>query len=337
MLDQRPHILVADDESLFLLSTLELLRQVGYRCTGAANAHEALAVLGSQPVDALIADLNMPGNLQLELLHQGRERHPHVPIIVVTGVPTLHSAIDSVRLGISDYLLKPVKFDDLLASLKRVLENWHAQTTAPQPADGAAEASVRERLIGESPRIREIVEIVGRVAATDTSVLLTGESGTGKEVVAQAIHRASGRRSGPFVPIDCAAIPESLFESTLFGHARGAFTGAVADQAGLLQLCNGGTAFLDEIGEMPRCCRPSCCASSNMPPSSRSAAPKTSGSTPGSLRRPTATCRWKSSRANFGRTCFTAWGSCRSGCRRSANAGKTCCCWPSTFGSSWRR
>jgi two-component system response regulator HydG len=246
----REHVLIADDEPLFLRSTVELVRKAGYRCTGVANGNDALELLRREPVDVLIADLNMPGNLRLELLHEGRARHPNVAIIVITGVPTLDSAIDSVRLGISDYLLKPVKVEDLLQSICHVVgqrARIGARGTSESPG-GLRGAVVT---LGDCPRMQEVFRLVQRVGPTDTNVLITGESGTGKEVVAQAIHQFSQRSGGPFVPIDCAAIPEPLFESTLFGHMRGSFTGAVADQTGLLELCHRGTAFLDEIGEMP--------------------------------------------------------------------------------------
>ena len=208
----------------------------------------------------MIVDLNMPGNLDLELLNAGRRDYPDVPIIVVTGAPSLRSAIDSVRLRIADYLLKPVKFEDLVSSVRRTLTGRiFGDRGLPFPrsqiADGLSLASeavpIEQRLLGESQPLRDLLDLVRRAAPSDASVLITGESGTGKELVAQALHYASGRKSAPFVTIDCTAIPESLFESVLFGHAKGAFTGALADQPGLLKGATGGTVFLDEIGELP--------------------------------------------------------------------------------------
>jgi DNA-binding NtrC family response regulator len=169
-----------------------------------------------------------------------------VPLIVVTGVPSLPTAIESVRLGIADYLLKPVKYDDLLSSVRRALAHRPHEHQALRPAHAGADLG----LVGESPPIRQLREIIERVAGTDANVLITGESGTGKEVVARAIHRQSSRAKGPFQVIDCTAVPETLFESVLFGHAKGAFTGAVRDQEGLLSQADGGTAFFDEIGEL---------------------------------------------------------------------------------------
>lgn len=243
-------ILIADDEPLYVRTTAELLRRAGFECRTAPDADQALGILAVEPIDLMIVDLNMPGNLELELLNVGRRRYPEVPMIVVTGAPSLHSAIDSVRLGLTDYLLKPVKFEDLLASVRRALYfrtiSQQASPTEVQPPDDADCL-----LEGESPQIAGIRDLIRRAAATDVSVLITGESGTGKELAAQSLHRASCRRNAPFVTIDCTAIPESLFESVLFGHRKGAFTGATVDQPGLLRGADGGTVFLDEIGELP--------------------------------------------------------------------------------------
>lgn len=245
-------ILIADDEPLYLRTTAELLRKAGYDCTCATDGDAALAALQRETFDLLLSDLSMPGNLKLELLQQGRDQWPDVPVIVVTGAPSLPTAIESVRLGISDYLLKPVKYDDLIASVRRAL----ARRRRHEPVE--AQPAVRERpdtpfpeIIGQSQAIRELCDLIERVAGTDANILITGESGTGKEVVACAIHRRSPRASGAFQVIDCTAIPESLFESILFGHIKGSFTGAVKDQVGQLSLADGGTAFFDEIGELP--------------------------------------------------------------------------------------
>ncbi len=249
MAEKVPRILIADDEPLFLRTTAQLLRKAGYECTCAADGHAALEALSSQPIDLVLSDLNMPGNLKLELLHHGRQRWPDTPLIVVTGAPSLPSAIESVRLGIADYLLKPVKYDDLLSSVRRALA--HRARRPPRLPKDSAEVGRFPELVGDSPPMRELFEIIERVAGNDANVLITGESGTGKEVVARAIHNRSSRAKGAFQVIDCTAIPETLFESLLFGHAKGSFTGAVKDQVGLLSEAHGGTAFIDEIGELP--------------------------------------------------------------------------------------
>ena len=246
-------ILIADDEPLYLQTTGQLLRKAGYECVCVPDGKEALEQLGSKPFDLILSDLNMPGNLKLELLQQGRSQWPHIPLIVITGVPSLPTAIESVRLGIADYLLKPVKYEDLLASVSRVLSQPNATVSESTsiPPDVEALSAKFPEIIGRSEPMMELLEVVDRVAQTDTNVLISGESGTGKEVIAQAIHNHSRRCEHNFQVIDCTAIPESLFESVLFGHAKGSFTGAVKDQDGLLSRSHRGTAFFDELGELP--------------------------------------------------------------------------------------
>jgi len=248
-----PRILIADDEPLYLRTTGELLRNRGYDCVCVEDAGSALARLNEEKFDLVLSDLNMPGNLKLELLKEHNRHREHIPLIVITGVPSLPSAIESVRLGIADYLLKPVKFETLLESVERALDNAANTRVAASipirpPSDLQATFST---IIGSSTAILELLEIIDRVAVTDANILITGESGTGKEVVAKAIHDHSSRAKGRFQAIDCTAIPDTLFESTLFGHKKGSFTGAVTDQSGLLMQCDGGTAFFDELGELP--------------------------------------------------------------------------------------
>lgn len=246
-------ILIADDEPLYLRTTGELLRKAGYDCVCVPDAYEALDAMSRQPFDLVLSDLNMPGNVKLELLQQGRQQWPQIPLIVVTGVPSLPTAIESIRLGIADYLLKPVRFEDLLSSVRRALA--HRPDKPPLVERNEKErrtlAATFPDIIGDSPQMLELFDIIDRVAGTDTNILITGESGTGKEVVARTIHKHSARGKHNFQIIDCTAVPEPLFESVLFGHVKGSFTGAVKDQAGLLSDCDHGTAFFDEIGELP--------------------------------------------------------------------------------------
>lgn len=246
-------ILIADDEPLYLKTTGELLRQEGYECVCVPNAESAIQRLSQEHFDLVLSDLNMPGNLKLELLHDHSRRRKHIPMIVITGVPTLPSAIESIRLGITNYLLKPVKVDDLLRSVRDALRHSsQIRAAAEVPTKPATELQAAfPSIIGQCSAMMEVLEIIDRVSSTDTNILITGESGTGKEVIANAIHAHSERCKGTFQVIDCTAIPESLFESTLFGHKKGSFTGAVHDQSGLLSQCDGGTAFFDELGELP--------------------------------------------------------------------------------------
>lgn len=247
-------ILIADDEPLYLRTTGELLRKAGYDCECVSDARSAVQALEQRQFDLLLSDLKMPGNLSLELLRHGRTQWPNIPLIVITGVPSLPTAVESLRLGIFDYLIKPVKYEDLLASVRRALQSrQHRVDARPAKASQLFRSSERRfpDIIGVSPPMNDLYDVLERISVVDTNVLITGESGTGKEVVARAIHRHGSRSRQPFRTIDCTAIPESLFESILFGHAKGAFTGAIKDQKGLLSESHLGTAFFDEIGELP--------------------------------------------------------------------------------------
>ncbi|MEY3173992.1 MAG: Transcriptional regulatory protein ZraR [Planctomycetota bacterium] len=237
-------ILLVDDEALYRTSTAALLRNSGYQVTTAASAEDAMRLMREQPAGLAMVDLNLPGNEKLELLRFLREQFPDVPVMVVTGHPSLPTAIASLRLRITDYLLKPVKYEELLEAVRRVLP-------APEKSSDVPASGRPLELTSRSPAMRQVLDVARRVAQTDVNILITGETGTGKEVAAREIHRLSQRGGHSFQPIDCAAIPEGLLESTLFGHARGAFTGAVGRRDGLLMQCHGGTAFLDEVGELP--------------------------------------------------------------------------------------
>lgn len=249
----RARILIADDEPLFLKTTGELLTRAGYECRCVADAPAALALLARERFDLILSDLNMPGNLRLELLCEGRSKWPEVPLIVITGVPSLPTAIESLRLGIADYLLKPISYRDLLSAIRRTLGD-PGEVSLGSPPDGGLPREPTSRfpeIVGDCAQLREVGEVIERISRIDTNLLITGESGTGKEIVARTIHRHSRRAARRFQVIDCTTIPESLFESVLFGHAQGSFTGALRDEPGLLRQVDGGTAFFDEIGELP--------------------------------------------------------------------------------------
>jgi len=227
-------ILIADDEPLFLKTTGELLTKAGYECRCVADAPAALQLLAREHVDLILSDLNMPGNLGLELLHEGRSKWPEVPLIVITGVPSLPTAVESLRLGIADYLLKPVSYRDLLSAVRRALGEYPGRPRGEAAeSDSSRESAARfPEIVGECAQLSELGEIIERVSRIDTNILITGESGTGKEIVARAIHRHSRRAALRFQVIDCTTIPENLFESVLFGHAQGSFTGALRDAPG---------------------------------------------------------------------------------------------------------
>lgn len=233
-------VLIADDEPLFARTTAQYLCSRGFDACCVGDGMQALDILKRGDTDVLIADLDMPGNRQLELLHAWRSHSPHIPFIVVTGRPTIPSAIEGIRLGIQDYFLKPLDLDDLVHSIQRAL-----------PLDRNASEDGFAEILGSSQSIHNLKQLASKVANSNASVLVRGESGTGKELLAKGIHKCSQRSDAPFVTIDCASIPDSLVESVLFGHVKGAFTGAISDRPGQVSMANHGTLFLDEIGELP--------------------------------------------------------------------------------------
>ncbi|MEE8312153.1 MAG: sigma-54 dependent transcriptional regulator [Candidatus Binatia bacterium] len=244
-------VLVVDDEAASRESLADVLRDEGYDASVAANGEAALDLLRQSEFDLVITDLRMPELDGLQLLREVRKLCPQTLVILMTAFASVETAVDALREGAHDYMIKPLVFDEVLSKIGRLLERrelaWQIQHLRGQ-VEGRYDF---ENLIGESKAMRHIVEMIHKVAATNSTVLITGESGVGKEVVARAIHRDGQRRDKIFLPVNCGAIPETLLESQLFGHVRGAFTGAVAGREGLFQHARGGTIFLDEIGELP--------------------------------------------------------------------------------------
>jgi two-component system response regulator PilR (NtrC family) len=244
-------ILVADDEPGVRESLAEVLRDAGYAVEAAADGTAALAALVEREFGIVVTDLRMPGADGLAVLKRAREISPQTLVLVMTAHGTVETAVEALRSGAADYILKPVVFDDLLTKVARLTEHrqlaWQAQMLRRE-VDAQYDV---QGLVGTSAVMREVLALVRKVAPTQTTVLITGESGTGKEVIARAIHHFSEVADRIFLPVNCAAIPESLLESQLFGHVRGAFTGAVTSQEGLFSRAKGGTIFLDEIGDMP--------------------------------------------------------------------------------------
>lgn len=239
---RKPVLLLADDEPLFGKTTASYLGSQGFEVRYVADGIQANDALSRGGIDLVIADLDMPGNRQLELIHACRRSFPDVPLIIVTGRPSLPSAIEGIRLGVHDYFLKPLELEDLLHSIRRAL---------PPKVNLVQSSMPFKEILGSSQAVSELKAMAMKVAKSNASVLIRGESGTGKELLARGIHNHSQRCQGAFVTVDCASIPEPLFESTLFGHTKGAFTGAVSDRAGLIELADRGTLFLDEVGELP--------------------------------------------------------------------------------------
>lgn len=239
-------ILVVEDSP----SALELLRrnleETGRRVVTAANLGEALELLGRNGFDLVVTDLRLGGENGLDLVRTVRENFGDTEIIVVTGYATVEGAVEALQLGAADYLVKPFTDRELAEAVQRALTRLNMRRAAHGPA---GESGKFPGLIGDSSAIRRVFDQIARAAQTTATVLISGESGTGKELVARAIHYCSDRRSAPFVPVSCSAIPESLLESELFGHVKGAFTGAAHQRSGFFQTAARGTIFLDEIGE----------------------------------------------------------------------------------------
>ena len=244
-------ILVADDEPGIRTSLAEVLRDAGYRVETAADGAAALAALEANDFSAIVTDLRMPGADGLSVLQRTREISPQTIVILMTAHASIETAVEALRQGAMDYVLKPVIFDDLLGKIARALEHRQAVWEAQQLRHESAQRYDFAQLVGKAPQMSAVFQLLTKVAPTNSTVLITGESGTGKEVIARAIHHYSLVADRIFLPINCAAIPESLLESQLFGHVRGAFTGAVSAQEGLFSRARNGTIFLDEIGEMP--------------------------------------------------------------------------------------
>ncbi len=235
------------DDDASLRETLEiLLTRAGHAVTAAGSAQEALEIASEKEFDAALLDVRMPGSGLdgIALLARICKRFPATVPIVMTAYSTWAQAVEAMRLGAFDYVRKPFDNDDILATIDRALRLARAQ------GEASARESVERTIFGRSPAIQELHALIARVAPTDSTVLIQGESGTGKELVARALHAGSPRAQEPFITVNCAAFPETLLESEMFGHIKGAFTGAVADKPGLLEAADKGTFFLDEISEM---------------------------------------------------------------------------------------
>jgi DNA-binding NtrC family response regulator len=244
-------ILVVDDEATIRDMLRAMLEDEGYEVESAADGRAGLERLRAEPFDIVITDLRMQGMDGIELLRRGREAAPETLFVVVTAYASLDTAIEALRLGAVDYLLKPVVFEDLIGRIRRLVRARELLRENLWLRHELARRRATPDFIGESAAAEAVRADVARFAATDRTVLLTGESGTGKDVVATMLHQASEFRDGPFLPVNCAALPEPLLESELFGYEKGAFTGADRDKPGLLALAEGGTFFLDEIAEIP--------------------------------------------------------------------------------------
>jgi two-component system response regulator HydG len=249
-------ILVVDDDAGMCALLEDGLRRRGFSPSSCTSPDGALALLDAEDFDAVVTDLNMGGMNGLELCERVTANRPDVPVVVITAFGSMESAIGAVRLGAYDYIAKPFEIEELELSLQRAIQHRHLREEVTRLRQIVEDKGPPAGFTGRSEPMKKVFEMVDRVAASDISVLVTGESGSGKELVARALHDRSPRRGGPFVAINCAAVPEPLLESELFGHERGAFTDARSARQGLLLRANGGTLLLDEIGEMPLALQP---------------------------------------------------------------------------------
>jgi two-component system response regulator AtoC len=246
-------ILVVDDEITMIQITSELLRAEGHEVYSSSSLEQASALLEQHKPELLITDLYLEKAkpVGLALLQKARAMNPPPVIIVITGFATVETAVEAMRKGAFDYLQKPFKLDEFKLSIQRALSYNQAVSENVYLRKQLKHKYQFEQIVGLAPKMQEVFRMVERVADTESTILILGESGTGKELIARALHFNSRRQFGPFIPINCAALPENLLESELFGHCKGAFTGALNDKKGLFEEAEGGTIFLDEIGSMP--------------------------------------------------------------------------------------
>lgn len=247
----KPSILVVDDEPSIREFLQIMLKREKMNVEVAENGRVALEKLATTPFDMVITDLQMPEVSGLELLAKVKDQDPNAIVMMITAFGSTESAVEAMKLGAYDYLSKPFKIDDVKIRIAKALEKRVLVQDNARMRDELGEKFSFANIIGSAPPMLKIFDLIKRVSSTSSNVLVTGESGTGKELVAKAIHYNSPLKEGPFVSVNCGAIPENLIESEMFGHKKGAFTGAHADKRGYFEAANGGTLFLDEIGEMP--------------------------------------------------------------------------------------
>jgi DNA-binding NtrC family response regulator len=242
-------VLLVDDEKSVRSTLSSFLKKAGYQVEEAANGQEAVEKLKAQFFDLIITDLKMKPMDGLAVLRESKEINPLTEVIVLTGYGTVESGVEAMRSGAYDYIQKPFDRDEFLIVVDKALERKELLTEVEQLQDKLKEKYKFENIVGSSNEMLDVLSMVSKVAHTDSTILISGESGTGKELIAKAIHVNSRRKNRSFITINCGALPENLQESELFGHVRGAFTGAIRDKRGLFQEANGGTLFLDEVGE----------------------------------------------------------------------------------------
>jgi two-component system NtrC family response regulator len=244
-------ILVVDDEPNYLIVLSELLKEEGFEVMTAQRGEEGLKIVADTDLDLVITDMRMPGMDGLELLKEVKSYNKDLPVIMITAFGEVEKAVVAMKAGAYNYLVKPFNNEELLVNIRKAIEHYSLLRENLRLRDEARIRYGFASIVGKNVRMQEIYRLIEKVAPTPASVLITGESGTGKELVARAIHINSPRENSPFISVNCAALPETLLESELFGHERGAFTGATSMRKGRFELADSGTLFLDEIGDIP--------------------------------------------------------------------------------------
>jgi two-component system nitrogen regulation response regulator GlnG len=245
-----PAILIIDDDEEIRYSLGRVLSTKQYRIVEAGSGEEGIAIAKKGAPDLVFLDIRMGGMSGIETLQHLRAAHPHLLIVLMTAFGTAQTAIEAMKFGAFDYVMKPFDADKVIAIAENALKTKADLQTAAGYKPKVKSEDYKEGIVGSSPAMQEVFKVIGQVTASDVTVLISGESGTGKELVARCIYQHSHRSSKPFMAVNCAAIPENLIESELFGHERGSFTGATGQRSGKFELCDGGTLFLDEIGDM---------------------------------------------------------------------------------------
>jgi DNA-binding NtrC family response regulator len=252
----RGKILIVDDEKMMCEMLEDDLKRHGFHPTCYISAEKALDALKAESFDVLLTDMNLPYMNGIELCERVVANRPDIPVIVITAFGSMETAIAAIRAGAYDFVTKPVDTEFLVLALDRAVKHHGLQEKVKLLDEALKKSHQFDELIGQSPPMRKLIDRLERVADTETSILITGETGTGKELVAQALHRRSRRHKGPFVAVNCAALPDALLESELFGHKSGAFTDAKTERKGLFFQADGGTLFFDEIGDFPMALQP---------------------------------------------------------------------------------
>lgn len=243
-------IMIVDDETNYLVVLEALLGPEGYEIVTSARAHDALEMVRGSDLDLVIADMKMPGMNGMELLEECKKINPELPVIIMTAYGTIETAVEAMKKHAYDYITKPFQNEQLKLTIKKALKNYRLIKENKLLSEALADRFTHGNIVGKSKPMLKIYDIIDKVAQSKASVLILGPSGTGKELIAKAIHYGGVRRDRPFISVNCGALTETLLESELFGHERGAFTGAVAMKKGRFEMADGGTLFLDEVGEM---------------------------------------------------------------------------------------